>query len=191
MHPAEAELVNVARRFAAVGAQVAQTFEQGQRQLRLDLLLSQERLCTAEGAQTSLAALEQLRHLVAAHKQAFSKFVTESSAQFAAVLAQLPPELQPEKQAAITASLNRQLQAQAEFYRAREQWMEAAEAICRLIDSRRASCTFSDGGIDFAADEDLLRFQELLLKIEAAHQSEVAGLQQRMFRLTSSLTLLG
>jgi hypothetical protein len=191
VHSAEIEFVNIARSFATLGAQVAQTFERGQQQLQLDRVLSQERLCTVEGTQLSLAALEQLRQLVAAYKQAFGKIVTESSARFAAVVGQLPPELQAEKQAAVASSLNWHLQAQSEFYRAREQWMNAAEGICRLIDSRRASCTFSDAGVDFAADEDLLRFQELLVEIEAAHQSEVAGFQQRMSRLTSSLSVLG
>jgi hypothetical protein len=191
MHPAESGFVDIARRFATLGAQVAQAFEQGQRQLRLDLVLSQERLCTIEGTRLSLAAIEQLRQLVGAHKQALGKLVTESSAEFAAVVAKLPTQLLAEKQAAIATSLNGQLQAYSEFYQARAQWMDAAEGICRLIDARRESCMFSAAGVDFVSDEDLLRFQELLEKLEAAHQAEVAGLGERSARLVRSLTVLG
>ena len=191
MHPAELRFLEIAQRFATVGIQAAQAYNQEQGRLDLDHVLTQERLATPEGTQQSLQTLAQLRRLTAAHREAHSTFVLAASSELAAALAQLPPEMQSERQAGLVDSINWQLNAQAEFYATRERWTTAAEAVCRLVDERRASCTFDAAGVDFADDADAGRFVELLGVIEDAHRSEVEALKERLTRLGQSAAALG
>ena len=51
--------------------------------------------------------------------------------------------------------------------------------------------TFSEQGVDFAADDDLRRFTSLMEAVEASRQTEAAQLQTRLRRLAASATTLG
>lgn len=191
MHPAELKFVELAKRFATVGVQAAQAYNQEQAKLRLDLVLTQERLSSAEGTRESKHVLAQLRQLTEAHKQAYRKVVVAATAELMAAIAEMPTETQSERHTGLVSSINWQLGAQADFYATRERWMDAAEGICELIDSRRATCTFSEAGVDFAEDEDLAQFSELLTAIEEAHHAEVAALKDRLERLGRAASVLG
>lgn len=191
MHAAELKFVELAKRFATLGVQVAQAYNQEQSKLELDLVLTQERLSSSEGTRESRRVLTQLRQLTEAHKQAYQKVVVAATAELTAAIAEMPTETQSERHTGLVSSINWQLNAQADFYATRERWMDAAEAICELIDARRATCTFSEAGVDFAADEDLAQFSRLLTAIEQAHHEEVAALKERLERLGRAASQLG
>ncbi|MDG5974922.1 hypothetical protein H010_06625 [Hydrogenophaga taeniospiralis CCUG 15921] len=191
MHASTLNFINIARRHLAVGVQVTQAFNQEQAKLQIERVLVQEHLSTVAGTQRSLATLGQLRQLMTASKEAFGKMVLTSSRDFAQALAEMPIKEQQERQAGLVSSINWQLAAQASFYANRERWIDAAEAICHLIDSRRNTITFGEEGAVFSSDEDLTHFEELLAVIDEVHQLEVAGIQERMARLSRALTLLG
>lgn len=63
MHPADTKFIGLARRFAAVGVQAAQAYnqEQAKLQLQLELVLSQEQLSSHTGMQLSLATTSTLK----------------------------------------------------------------------------------------------------------------------------------
>ena len=191
MQHTDPRLVEVAKRFVTVGFQAAQAYEQEQAKLELGEVLSPLRLCTVEGTNASLTALNHLRQLTDVHKKVFAKVALAASAEFAALLAELPEEAREERQIEMVASVNKSLSAQASFYENRVRWIDAAENICRLIDSCRETCTFTDAGVDFADDEDLASFSELLDVIEETHQIEVAAMQERVARVAVSMALLG
>ncbi len=191
MHPAELKFIELAKRFATVGVQAAQAYNQEQAKLKLDLVLTQERLSSADGTRESQHVLMQLRQLTEAHKQAYRKVVVAATSELTAAIAEMPTELQSERHAGLVASINWQLSAQADFYATRERWIDAADGICQLIESRRGTCTFSEAGVDFEADEDLARFSEYLTAIEQAHLAEVAALKDRLERLGKAASLLG
>jgi hypothetical protein len=108
-----------------------------------------------------------------------------------AVLEAMPPDIQLEQVSHLASSVNWQLAAQAEFYANRATWIGAAEAICSLIQSRRATCVFTDAGVDFLDDADLIQFSRLLEKIEDTHQIEVSAFQERESRLNKALSVIG
>lgn len=191
MNPSDSKLVDIARRYAAVGMQAARAYNQEQATLELDLVLGQARLSSVAGTQTSLQALQRLRELTTVHKEAYGRVVVAAAREFAAVLADLPIDLRPERENGVVASINRQLAAQSAFYTNRERWIDAAEALCRLIDSERAYCTFTEEGVNFASDEPLGRFEALLTVIEETHQTDVAAMQERLSRLAQAAASLG
>lgn len=169
----------------------AQAFNNEQAKLQLDQVLSQGRLATLHGTNQSLAVLEQLVVLTRAHKEAFNKLVIATSSELATALADMPVHLREEYRAKFIETVNWQLNAQSGFYINREKWIAAAFGICKLIESRRQTATFSENGVDFANDEDLVHFSSLLAIIEETHNVEVAQLNERLIRLASSAHALG
>jgi hypothetical protein len=109
-----------------------------------------------------------MRTLIEVHKATYSKFMLAASGEWTSAIAELPQEVQSERRAGMTSQLNWHINVQAEFYANRERWLDAAEGICRLIDSARASCTFSEAGVDFASGDDLARFAELMDAVQVA-----------------------
>jgi hypothetical protein len=186
MHPSDAKLAEVARRYASVGMQAARAFNEEQATLGLDLVLGHSRLSSDTGTQTSLLALQRLRELTAAHKEAYSRVVLAAASEFTAVLADLPIDVRQERENGIVASINWQLAAQSAFYANRERWADAAEGLCRLIDAERAGCTFTEDAVNFACDSHLERFEALLEVIEQTHQIEVATAQERLTRFAQA-----
>lgn len=73
----------------------------------------------------------------------------------------------------------------------RERWIDAAEEICFLIESRRQTCVFSEAGVDFSDDKDLESFGELLAVVDEIHQLEVVRMQERLERIARAAALLG
>lgn len=191
MHPAEFRFVELAKRFAILGMQTAQAYNQQQAELKLDLVLSQARLSTPDGTHASQQTIGHLRQLTEAHKHAYKLVVLAATSEITAAIAEMPSERQSAHYTGLVASINWQLHAQAHFYSLREQWMDAAEEICELIASKRETCTFSEAGVDFAQDADLLRFSELLGVIEHAHLAEVEAIKERLDRLGQAISVLG
>lgn len=191
MHPAEIAIIEVGKRYAAVGLQAAQAYNIEQAKLQLEKVLSQERLSSAEGTRLSLGSLADLERLTAAHKDTFGKVVVACTRELNAAMAELPAELQDLHRSGIVESVNWQLIAQSVFYKNRERWITAARGICELIDSHRSACIFSEAGVDFADDAHLARFGELLSTVEETHELEVKQLQERMDRLARSMATLG
>lgn len=190
MHAAARVLIDVAQRCAAVGLHAAQAYNQAQSKLDLDLVLTQERLSTTEGTRQSRQVLTELRRLTETHKSAYATIVLAATAELRAAITEMPMNLQGEYNTGLVASINWQLNAQSASYATREQWLDAAEAVCELIDSKRETCTFSEEGVRFESDADLARFSELLGVIEQAHQSEVAAVKERLERFGRAATLL-
>jgi hypothetical protein len=191
MHPTEIHFLEVSKRLAMVGVQVAQAYNQEQAKLNLDAVLSPDRLSSEEGTTESIETLETLRELTQAHKDAYDQFMLTAMSELRAVLEAMPPDIQLEHKSHLASSVNWQLAAQAEFYANRATWIGAAEAICNLIQSRRATCVFTDAGVDFVDDVDLIQFSRLLEKIEETHQVEVSAFQERVSRLNKALSVIG
>ena len=154
-------------------------------------MLTEQRLCSADGTRLSVSTLSQLRRLTAAHKEVYSKVVLAATAELASALVDMPTEMRDERQVGLVSSINWRLNAQAEFYANRERWLDAAEEICFLIESRRETCSFSADGVDLSDDDDLARFSELLNIIQATQEADVTSLQERLARLSRSAAVLG
>lgn len=191
MHPAEIELIEVAKRMVTVSVQITLTYNTEQSKLQLDLVLSQSRLSSKAGTDQSLAALEHLDALTAAHKIAFEKFVLTSSSAMSKPLFELPEDRQQECRERFVATTNWLLSAQSAFYENRGRWINAAKEICHLVEACRATSQFCTEGIIFAKDQDFEIFQALLNVIEETHQLEVAYLSERLARLAKSASILG
>jgi hypothetical protein len=191
MHPTELRFVEIAKRYIPIGVQAANAMNMMQGKLQLELVLSKERLTTSEGISASLDTLSQLTALTQTHKSAFEKIMVTFSGEYAAVVAEMPQDLQAKYRADAVASINWQLEAQSKFYLNREEWIASATEICNLVESCRDTCTFSGETIDFADDDDLERFIGLMERIEEIHQTEVAALAERMRRQQTSLAVLG
>ncbi len=191
MHPSEAEFIEVAKRLLAVSVQTAQAYHQAQSSLQLDKVLTQDRLCTAAGTLESLQTLQQLAELTAAHKQSFQNVVLASSSAVAHAISGMPEDKQIHYQSSVVASLNWNLGAQSCFYADRERWIQAANAICHLVEARRATSHFGEQGIVFADDRDADTLDALLLVIEEVHQLEVERLNERLSRFAQSAAILG
>lgn len=192
MQPETAKFIEIAKRSAIVGMHAAQAYNAQQSKLQLELVLSPDRLSTEDGTRLSLAALEQLTALTAAHKAAFEHMVLASASELTAALADLPQSQQEEYRTGLVSSINWHLAAQASFYKHRERWIVAARELCELVDGRRATATFGDDGcVSFADDADVERFQLLMEVIEEVHQTEVESMNERLDRLAKAATVLG
>lgn len=191
MHSAEAQFIEVAKRYAVVGMQVTQAFEAETAALRVDLILTQERLSTSAGTKASLAALEALAELTARHKTAFMQVVVASAAALRDVLSELPEQKQVEHGAGIVASVNWQLAAQGEFYDNRGRWIDAAKALCNLVEDRRPTARFLPEGVVFADEADYETFQSLLAVVDEVHHREVQLMTERVERIATSASILG
>lgn len=191
MHPTELRFVEIAKHYIPIGVQATNAMSMMQGKLKLELVLSSERLETSAGVAASLDTLSQLTALTQTHKGAFEKIVLSYSGEYSAAIAEMPQELQAKYSADAVAAINWQLEAQSKFYVNREDWIASATEICNLVESRRDTCTFGDGTIDFAEDDDLERFISLMERIEEIHQAEVLALAERMSRMKASLAILG
>lgn len=184
-------LLQIARRYAHIGMQVARAYHQSQAELALEQVLAQERLASPAGTATSIATLEELRALTATHRQAYQKIMLAFAGEMARALDELPEALRDAERERIVPMLEWQFNAQREFYDNRERWIAAAEAVCELIDEHRAKLTFTDDGVLFEGDDALERFQTLMASVDELHQREVEQLAQRGERMKRSAAALG
>lgn len=191
VHPAEVELAEVSKRLVIVCIQAAQAYNSEQSKLQLDLVLSQDRLASAEGTKESRMALGHLSALTEAHKLAFEKIVLSASAALTKPLAELPDELREDYRERLVATVNWHLSAQSRFYSNRERWIGAARGLCDLVERCRPTAEFSPQGIVFAEDGDFDAFQALLGVVEETHRLEVAMLEERLSRIAKASSLLG
>lgn len=190
-HPSELTIIDIARRYLSVSVQANQAYQAAQQALSLDIVLSQERLQSTEGTALSLDALARLVALTEAHKTAFQAVVLGSSREMAAATAELPEELRARYTAKFLASTQWQLDAQSTFYAHREHWITTAVEVCSLIESRRATSTFSEHGVHFQDESDMDLFEILMARLDDAHCVEVEAYAVRMERLRNSLAVLG
>jgi uncharacterized protein YukE len=184
-------LIQIARRYAQLGMQVAKAYHQRQAELELDKVLMPERLSTPAGTAASIATLEELRELTATHRQAYQKLMVAFAGEMAKALEALPEAVRDAERDRIVPLLEWQFNAQREFYENRARWIAAAQEVCELIDERRAKLTFTDDGVLFEADDDLDRFQALMSSLDEMQQRETEQLAQRIERMKRSAAALG
>lgn len=186
----EAKLIEIGKRYTAIGIQVSNAYAAEQAKLQLDLVLSRERLSSEEGTIESLAAINRIAELTRVHKEAFQKILMASSSENAAVLAEFPEAEKNERLFNLAETLNWHLASQSAFYDAREQWIGAATEICNLIQSCRDTAVFGEV-VQFASDEEYDEFERQMARVEDAHQREVRLMNEKMERLSKSLAVLG
>ena len=186
----EAKLIEIGKRYAAIGIHVSNAYAAEQARLQLDLVLSRERLSSEEGTRESLAAISRIAELTKAHKDAFLKILAASSSENAAVLSDLPDAEKSERLAKLAETLNWHLASQSALYCAREQWIDAATKICNLVQSCRGTAVIGETVL-FANDEELDEFELKMSRIEDAHQKEVCLMNEKIDRLSKSLSILG
>jgi hypothetical protein len=191
MDPAELQYLQTAQRFAVVGMQAAQAYQQEQHKLQLEDVLTRERLCTPEGTLASLAALQRLHELTQAHKEAFRSLMLAFTAELTRVMADMPAGLREACRTRHAATVNWTLQVQGDFYANRERWIEAATGVCRLIELRRPTATFGAEGVVFADEMDYGRLQALMDVIDETHHFEVAQLRLRLDRIAHAAASMG
>lgn len=190
-HPSELKIIEIAQRYLMVSMQANQAYQAQQNALELDVVLSRERLQTAEGTVLSLDALSRLVALTQAHKAAFQAVLLASSSEIAAATAELPPALRGQYSARFLETTQWQLDAQSRFYANREHWISTALDICALIEARRATCTFSEHGVRFHDDADLALFDLLMARLHDAHCIETEAYELRTERMRRALGVLG
>jgi hypothetical protein len=191
MTPTEAALLDIGRRYAGLGMQAAQVLNDAQARLHLEQALSLQRLRTSEGTAQSLEALGEFRRILDAHKEAFRQLALGCSAEFAAALAAAPAEERDANAQALVDTVNWHLEAQRDFYENRERWIEAAVAICNLIESNRATSTLSEAGVRFAKKADREEFSRLIGVIAETHRRELDQMAERRERLARAAAALG
>jgi hypothetical protein len=191
MDAAEIRIIHLAQQIAQVGAQGAKAYNDAQAELRLEWVLAPIRLGSVEGTRESLAALERLSQVTAAHKEMFAKFSAAATAQLLAAIKELPADRAQEYQASIASSINWNMEAQARFYAQRSEWITVAIRICQLVDIHRRAIEFREGELLFSDDAALEEFVGLVSRADELHQLEVAQTAQRIARLSQSLAVLG
>lgn len=192
MHsPTETRIVEIARRYLMLSLQANQEYSTRQSTLGLDMVLSQERLETAEGTALSLAALASLAALTAAHKAAFQTVLLTAAAEMAAASALLPQPLREQYHAKFLETTQWQLDAQSRFYAGREHWLTTATEICMLVEACRAHCSFSARGVDFHDEESFRLFDVLTARLNDARVIEEEAYELRRERMRQSLAVLG
>ena len=191
MHPSESEFIEVAKRCLSVSVQAAQAYNQAQAALQLDVVLSQDRLSTTAGTQLSLQTLEQLSALTKAHKATFQQVVLGATSALVETMSGMPEALQQEHRSSLVTTVNWHLSAQSDFYADRERWIQAAIAICHLVEARRATSHFGEHGIVFADDRDADALDAHLQVLEEVHQLEVVRMNERLSRMAQSAAILG
>ena len=179
MNRAEVYYLELAKRFAAVAGQFAQAFVQANTRLDMGAILTPARLANSEGTRLSLAALAEMKKLNQAHQASYQKFMLSYANEMTAAVDALPTGVAEQCRQTMTARLNHELNMQNRFQHAREHWIEAAEAICQLIESRRATCVFSEAGIHFAKKDDRQGFCDLLDIIKDSYRIEMAIAEAR------------
>ena len=189
MHPAEIHYLAVVKRCTTLSVQFAAAFEQAQARLNMGAVLTQERLSNREGTRLSQHTLAEMRQLMAEHSTGYQKLILAYAQEIATAIDALPGGQAEEYRKRLETTLREEITLQSEFLQARTRWLDAAEAICELIESHRASCSFSDAGVDFEDDRDLQHFCDLLGVIEECHQIEVAIFQARRDKIEQRLAL--
>lgn len=178
MTPAEINLIEVAKRYTLVSAQLAQAYSAEQAKLGLALVLAPSRLSSPAGAQESLAAIERLARLTDKYKAALEKVFLAIATDLTKALAAIPEAQQAEYRTGILKSIHGHLAAQSQLYENRGSWITAAREICGLVETRRDTASFDGEYIVFREDEDHDLFGELMENIEDAHRAEVEHMQQ-------------
>jgi hypothetical protein len=190
LHPAELKVIQLARQLGAVGQQAANAYNQAQASLPLDDLLTPDRLMSVEGRRSGFGILANMTELNEAHQKMFGQLMPAAMGQMAAAVAELPPERLREYEEGLITSVNRQLASQAEFYRNRERWIAAMQAIFTLFDVSHEDIRFADGELLFDDDDALDRFNQLLATVEEVHQTEVKAMNERVSRLVAANAVL-
>lgn len=191
MTPTDSHLIEVAKRYVAIGVQISQAYNAEQAKLSLDKVLSYERLSSPEGTQESLVAIERLAALTDSHAAAMEKIFVSVTGDLSGALAALTERQQAEYRAGILKTLHGQLTAQSQFYANRKRWIEAAREICKLVETERENASFEREQIVFSEEADHVHFESLLESIEEIHTAEVIHMKQLLDRFSEAATLLG
>jgi len=173
------------------GLQAAKVYQEAQNALNLEQVLTPQRLAHSDGVRQSMATLSDLSRLNAAHKEMFTRFITNAVEQVTTALAELPAERAREHRDGMVRSINWNLDAQSTFYRQRDEWISTASALCHLVEDNRESIVLEDDTLMFNDDDLLDRFTQLASRVDELHHLEIAQLSERLARLGASLTTLG
>ena len=191
MESNEARFIHLVQQIGIVGAKASNAYNEAQGNLKLDQVLTPSRLSSGDGIRASLDTLEHLSLLTSAHKAAFAKFMTGAVGQLAEVLSELPEQRGAELREGLVKSVNWNLNAQSILYAQREKWIAVAQDICKFVESRRESITFSEEGLAFDSTDDLEQFTHLVSTADHLHQLEITQATERIRRLKESLAVLG
>jgi hypothetical protein len=168
-------LTHVALQLMRSALPLAQTYATHQAELRLELVLSEERLSSLEGLAASMETLARLERLVETHKATWRQWVVETTRQLTTVLEHFPEDERAETSQKLMAVLQWQIEAQHRSVSARAEWIDAAGNICRLAQQGRELEPAANGPV-FASEEDLAEFHRQLARVDAA-----AAVEQQLF----------
>lgn len=186
----QSHIIQLAQQIAMAGAQGAKAYNDAQAALRLELVLTPDRLGSEEGTLESLAALDRLLELNAAHKEMFTKFMTAAIGKMLAAIGELHEVQAEQYRTGLLASVNRQMDAQSRFYVQRDEWIATARRICELVNTHRAAIEFRDGELLFFEDGTLEAFLALVARADELHRLEVEQTAMRLSRLSQSIQML-
>jgi len=190
MNPIDAQLVDIARDFIAQAVRLNTDYERAQNSLELDRVLAPQNLSEPAGTAQSLETLTRFEAITQSHQDMFKQLGLRLGARIAHLVAALESQERLARQAELMNSINELITGQAAFYTNRARWVEAARAICVLINAHRATSTFGEEGVRFAEADTLDRFEALLETIEQTHRTEVIALEQRVATIARSLDVL-
>lgn len=168
-------LVHVTLQMMNAGLPLAQTYAAHQAELRLELVLSEERLSSLEGIAASLETLARLERLVETHKAAWRQWVIETTRQLTTELEHFREDERAETSQKLMAVSQWQIEAHHRSLAARAEWIDAAGKICRLAQQGREIEPFANGPV-FASEEDLAELHRQLARVDGA-----AAVEQQLF----------
>jgi hypothetical protein len=143
-------LTHVALQLMRSALPLAQTYATHQAELRLELVLSEERLSSLEGLAASMETLARLERLVETHKATWRQWVVETTRQLTTVLEHFPEDERAETSQKLMAVLQWQIEAQHRSVSARAEWIDAAGNICRLAQQGRELEPAANGPVSHA-----------------------------------------
>lgn len=183
------KLAHVALQMMRAGLPLAQTYATHQAELRLELVLSEERLSSLEGLAASLETLAQLERLVETHKAAWRQWVVETTRQLTTVLEHFTEDERAETSQKLMAVLQWQIAAHRRSVAARAEWIDAASIICRLAQQGREIEPAANGPV-FANEEDLAEFHRQLARVDAAAAVEHQLFEEHAARIWHNMEKL-
>jgi hypothetical protein len=164
---------------AAAAMQAALAYNQAQAALDLENVLAAHRLTSQHGLAESRQTVAALAELTRQHKQVFSNFTTNATAQMVAATGQLPAEGRDQLAEQLFGSLNWNLSMQSQFYEGREEWIKAAAEALSLAERHNGQLWIEDGGLVVNSDALLTELQALVAIMDNVREREVAMFAER------------
>jgi hypothetical protein len=170
--------------------QAAVTYNQAQATLDLENVVAGDRLTSRQGLAASRQTLAALAELTSRHKQMFSNFTTNATAQMLAAASELREERRAQVAEQLIDSLNWNLSLQSQFYEGREQWIKAASQALNLAEEHEGRLWLEDGGLVVDSDALLTELQALVAPMDQVREKEVAMFAERQARIAAAVSRL-